>query len=141
MTLPAPAGLPPRPDGRLIPGEPLRASPLGARVQVDYDVSTCPAPDYNLYYGFRSDAWSYTYAGAVCRIGTSGTAVVDLPDPAPGYVVWFLIVGVDPFTTPVKEGGHGFDSSGRERPLSGVGLCPVARTQSAPSCRAGSVSP
>jgi len=141
VTLPAPAGLPPRPDGRRIPGEPLRVSPSGARLQVDYDVSTCPAPDYNLYYGFRSDAWSYTYAGAVCRIGTSGRAVVDLPDPAPGYVVWFLIVGVDPFTTPVKEGGHGFDSSDRERPLSGVGLCPVDRTQSGPSCSTGSVSP
>ncbi|HKB07107.1 MAG TPA: lysyl oxidase family protein [Candidatus Polarisedimenticolia bacterium] len=141
VTLPAPAGLPPRPDGRLIPGEPLRVGLLGARTQVDYDASTCPAPDYNLYYGFRSDAWSYSYAGAVCRIGTSGSAIVDLPDPAPGYVLWFLVVGVDPFHTPVKEGGHGFDSSDHERPLSGVGLCAVDRTQSGPSCVAAPVSP
>lgn len=141
VTLPAPAGLPPRPDGRLVPGEPLRVGSPGLPLRVDYDVSTCPAPDYNLYYGFRSDAWSYSYAGAVCNIGTSGSALVDLPDPAAGYVLWFLIVGVDPSNTPVKEGGHGFDSSGRERPLSGVGFCPVDRTQSGPSCVAGPVSP
>lgn len=141
VTLPAPAGLPPRPDGRLIPGDPLRVSLPGAPMEVDYDVTTCPAPDYNLYYGFRSGAWSYSYAGAVCRIGRSGSAVVDLPDPAAGYVVWFLIVGTDPFHTPVKEGWSGFDSSDRERPLSGVGLCAVDRTQTGPSCGAGLVSP
>jgi hypothetical protein len=139
VTLPVPAGLPPRPDGRLIPGNPLYVRPAGDLTQVGYDVTTCPAPDYNLYYGFRSDVWSYTYAGAVCQIGTGGSAFVDLPDPAAGSVLWFLIVGVDPFHTPVKEGGHGFDSSDHERPLSGVGFCPVDRTQSAPSCLA--VSP
>ena len=141
VTLPAAEGLPPRPDGRRVPGMPLLARPAGARVQVDYDVTTCPAPDYNLYYGFRSDAWSYSYAGGFCQIGTSGSALVDLPDPAPGYMVWFLVVGVDPFSTPAREGGHGFDSSDHERPLSGVGICPVAQTQSAPVCGTAPATP
>ena len=88
-----------------------------------------------------SNAWSYSYAGGICQIGTSGSALVDLPDPAPGYMVWFLVVGVDPFSTPSREGGHGFDSSDSERPLSGVGICPVARTQSGPLCGAAPAAP
>jgi hypothetical protein len=134
VTLPSPSGLPPRPDGRRIPGSPLLVSQAGADVLLEYDVTSCPAPDYNLYYGLRGGAWSYAYAGAACGIGTTGRAIVALPDPAPDQLIWFLLVGVDAVPTPVREGGHGFDSSDRERPLSGAGFCSVERTQSGPIC-------
>jgi hypothetical protein len=134
VTLDAPAGLPHRPDGRRVPGSPLLVNPEGADLRVDYDVSFCPPPDYNLYYGFGSGTFSYAYSGAVCGVGTSGSALVSLPDPAPGQMVWFLIVGVDPFSSPVREGGHGFDSDGTERPLRGTGFCSVGRTQPSISC-------
>jgi len=140
VTLPPTAGIPPRPDGRRIPGSPLLASPAGVSVRVDYDATTCPAPDYNLYYGTRSGTWAYSYTGAVCRIGTTGSAIVSLPDPAAGQVVWFLVVGTDPASSPVREGGAGFDSSNGERPLSGVGFCSVGRTQSGPTCASGSAA-
>ena len=135
VTLPAPIGIPPRPDGQHVPGSLLLVSHAGADVQVNYDVMTCPAPDYNVYYGVRGGSWSYTYTGAVCRIGTTGSAVITLPDPASKQLIWFLLVGTNPSSAPVREGGHGFDSSDGERPLSGVGLCSVESTQSAPSCQ------
>jgi len=111
-----------------------RRQPAGGGVHVDYDVATCPAPDYNLYYGALNGAWSYAYAGAACGLGTTGSAVVPLADPPVGQGTWFEVVGVDPTASPIREGGHGFDSNGAERPLSGVGFCSVAVTQSGPAC-------
>ena len=129
VTLPAPAGLSHRPDGNRIPGAPLMVSKEGGSLRLQYDTTSCPAPDYNVFYGVRNGPWSYTYSGQVCGIGTSGSALVNLPDPAPGEALWFHIVGVDPAANPDREGGHGFDSAGNERPLRGTGRCSVGTTQ------------
>ena len=139
VTLPPTVGIPPRPDGRRVPGSPLRVSPATGGVAVDYDVATCPAPSYNLDYGTLNGAWSYAYAGAVCGLGPTGHAIVALPDPPVGQGTWFLVVGADPAASPAREGGHGFDSNGAERPLSGVGFCSVAVTQSGPTCGGSSL--
>ena len=138
VTLPATTGMPPRPDGNDVPGSPMIVGhAAGGSIRVDHDAAFCPAPQYNLYYGQRQDSgWSYAYTGAVCGIGTSGTAFVDPPDPPAGDVIWFLVVGAEPATG--REGGHGFDSAGIERPLSAAGLCGVQRTHSGPACPAGS---
>ncbi len=116
-----------RPDGWIIPGSQMRVGREAGFERVLYDVEACPAADYNILYGL-APVRTYTYFGALCDIGASGDALVALPDPPPGGLLWWTIVGVDPAVLPQAEGGHGFDSNGRRRPLSGVGFCGVNET-------------
>lgn len=132
VTLQSPPGVPHRPDGRIVPGAQMRASRAGAAIRVDYDVTFCPASDYHVRYGLAHAVSSYTYDGAWCSLGTSGSALVSLPDPAPGQLLWFTVVGVS--ASGSQEGGHGFDSAGRERPLSGIGSCSVTSRRSRLTC-------
>ena len=73
---------------------------------------------------------SYDYVGADCDLGSDGEEVVMLPDPAPGGFVWFVVVG----QINTVEGGHGYDSSGVQRPLTGVGWCGVFSSQPTRLC-------
>ena len=126
-------GISHRPDGRIILGSQLRIGRGGDLDRVQYDVDTCPAQDYNALYSTSSVA-SYTYDGAVCSLGASGDASIALPEPLPGELLWFTIVGVDSSIVPQGEGGHGFDSDGSPRPLTGVGLCGVSETRPRTYC-------
>jgi hypothetical protein len=147
------AGLTHRPDGRWVPGILLTVAPAVApegarstgsaaaaesRLQIGYDVWTCPAARYNLYFGLNTPVSSYTYGGAVCDVGSSGVAVVSVPDPDPGKLVWMTVVGARPiqFSSLVEEGGHGFDSAGRPRPLTATErpFCNVVRSSSNSVC-------
>jgi len=121
--------IPHRPDGHDVPGIPLRVEPDPAGLRIDYDTGTCPAQGYNLYYSIQPPS-EYTYNGAVCDLGSQSSAVVSLPTPAPGSMVWFTVVG----TGGTREGGHGFDSAGRERPLTGAGMCGITQTLPRKSC-------
>ena len=116
-----------RPDGTRVPGSPLDVLPDPGGTRILYDVSSasCPAGNYNVYYSSEPPG-AYSYTGAVCDIGTSGDTVIAIPDPPPGELRWFIIVGRDGS----RDGGHGFDSAGTPRPLTGVGFCGMA--QSAP---------
>lgn len=129
------AGIPHRPDGSRVPGQPLIVAHDGPNLRVTYDVAFCPPGAYNLYYGL-GQAFAYRYDGALCDIGSSGTVTVAIPDPAPGQLAWFTIVGAgDPNSSArFLEGGHGFDSSGRPRPLTGAPFCGITASQSVELC-------
>ena len=123
-------GVPHRPDGTVIPGSPLQVEPdNGPKHRVLYDVISCPAFDYHLYYG-EGPVSAYAYDGAVCDLGTDGEHSVNLPGPAAGELVWFVVVGVEGSA----EGGHGFQSGGGLRPLSGIGLCGASSSTPSSVC-------
>jgi hypothetical protein len=126
-----PLGLVHRPDGHLAPGAPLVAEHSGADVRVLYDTATCPAPEYNLYWGDQVSLASYQYLGSFCDLGTDGEENVALADPPLGGLLWFVVVGHDGEV----EGGHGFDSLGVQRPLTGVGFCGVTRSRPTLACQ------
>lgn len=130
-----PVGITHRPDGSWIPGEPMRASRVNVSdVRIEHDVTVCPAPDYNVMWS-QGPPRDYAYDGAACNVGPSGEAVLALPDPPLGGLLWFVIVGVEgPLPLPRREGGHGFDSRGRPRPASGLGLCGVFLSFQAVEC-------
>ena len=131
VTIDEPSGVSHRPDGQFIPGEPLRAQRDGPNVRVTYDVSFCPASNYNLYYGLQTLVSAYGYDGAFCNLGTDGEELLPLPDPAPGEFVWFIVVGREGGT----EGGHGFDLNAVQRPLTGQGFCSINTSQPSFGCQ------
>ena len=110
---------------------PAQEAPEAAPGAVSLEWETAPCvTTYNLYLGASGSSFSYGYAGAVCALDVTGEATAQLPDPAPGQFVWFVVVGVRDGV----EGGHGFDSAGVERPLTGVGLCGVVDSRPGPGC-------
>jgi sugar lactone lactonase YvrE len=119
-----------RPDGFRIAGSPLVVQPAPGGTRLLYDAASCPAPEYNLYYGTAASLPGRAYTGAACDLGASGSAVVALPDPPPGDLLWMLVVGSDG----AFEGGHGFDGAGVERPLAGTGLCGVQGRSASTAC-------
>ncbi|MDH3283104.1 MAG: lysyl oxidase family protein [Acidobacteriota bacterium] len=133
VTLTDVAGLPHRPDGRWVPGGPLVVDKDPGGERVVWDATTCPSPDFNLFFS-QGQVALYSYTGSICSLGTGGDAVVNLPDPPTGGMVWFVVADTDPGNSPVQEGGHGFDSLGAPRPLSGVGLCGVQATEPKAHC-------
>lgn len=92
-----------------------------------WDVSTCPAPEYNLYAGPLSAVSSYGYdTWTNGALGTSGQADVAL---SPGNVFFVVVTISGGF-----EGSHGRTSSGVERPASGVGHCSVTAKEASATC-------
>ena len=61
-------------------------------LDVSWDASSCPAADYNLLYGDIANIAGYTFSGAECGIGTSGSYAWSSP---PGSTLFFLLVGTD----------------------------------------------
>ncbi|HEX5041645.1 MAG TPA: hypothetical protein VFV75_02005 [Candidatus Polarisedimenticolaceae bacterium] len=102
-----------------LPGEGLALRPSWnagtSRIEVAY-TAACDATDHTLVWGDLGAVATYTYAGAVCGIGTSGTASFD---PGGGSV-FFLVVG----STASAEGSYGLGVAGAERPeFTGGGVC------------------
>lgn len=94
--------------------------------RITWDVSNCPALDYNLYAGPLGSVSSYGYDSWQCSLGASGSA-----DTTPGArSVFFLIVPVNGST----EGSHGMTSAGAERNASGVGHCGVTSKDTSGTC-------
>lgn len=119
------------PDGSVVPGAMLRADRIGAStMRVRWDVRSCTARDYNLFYGDLAQVSSYTYTGAYCGLGTSGRADVPLPATASGNA-FFLLASTDGAG---NEGPHGFDEAGQPVPANGIGLCGIAAQQQAATC-------
>ncbi|HEX5042452.1 MAG TPA: hypothetical protein VFV75_06075 [Candidatus Polarisedimenticolaceae bacterium] len=108
---------PPVPDGARVPGAQMTASRAANGVDIDlaWDAVSCPADDYNVFYGALADVATYTYSGAACDLGTTGTATF----AAPAGDLFFLIVSQD---GPI-EGVHGFDGTGKAVPASAGGQC------------------
>jgi hypothetical protein len=108
--------VPPVPDGNWVPG----AQSLAGRnltdpnlVDVTWDAASCPAADYNIYYGDLGE--SGTVVGGTCDLGTTGVATVAIP----GNATWWVIDGQDGGDL---VGSHGRDSTGAERVLGNWGL-------------------
>jgi hypothetical protein len=68
----------------------------------------CDAVDHTIYWGDLALVSTYTYSGAACGAGKSGTASFD---PGPGDA-FFVVVG----TGSASEGSYGVDGAGAERP-------------------------
>jgi hypothetical protein len=118
----------PVPDGHKVPGTQMTASKNGPiDIDVTWDVTTCPNYDYNLFYGKLSDVSTYTYFGAECSLGISGTATFTPPSES----IFWIIAGVD--STGI-EGTHGFDSLGQARSVNASGACSVTSQINSSSC-------
>lgn len=110
-------GPPPVPDGLRIPGAQMTASrnANGDDIDLTWDVTTCPASTYNVFYGDLAAVASYQYTGSSCALGSTGTATFS---PSAGDL-FFVIASQEGNI----EGGHGFDSTGRARPARAAGAC------------------
>jgi hypothetical protein len=127
----APPPPPPVPDGRngTTPMGAAALSPTGDSIQVDWDVATCGATDYNLLYGDLAGVGSYALGGAVCAIGTGGSFTWS---GVPAANVWFLIVATDGAGT---EGSWGLDAAGQERHgAAPSGMCGVTIKNTSGTC-------
>lgn len=109
------------PDGSRVPGDASRAgkNPNGTDIDVSWDIAGCPEPDYNLFYGELASVATYSYTGAACGLGNTGSATFTPPE---GDLFW-VIASEDALGI---EGVHGFDSTGKARPASAGGQCGVA---------------
>lgn len=77
------------------------------QIQVAY-TPACEAIEHTIYYGPLAAVSTYGYSGAVCNVGSSGSAAFD---PGAGSF-FFLVVGANG----AVEGSYGRASSGAERP-------------------------
>ena len=101
-------------------------------VAVIWDVTSCPAPGYELLFGFLDDIESYELAGEKCGLGPTG-AYQWLGVP-PGDL-WFIVVAHDGEDT---EGSWGVDSNGAQRlGTSATGSCGNTVRDSEGICSAG----
>jgi hypothetical protein len=77
-------------------------------VDVTWDATSCPAADYNIYYGDLGGG--DVVVGGICNLGTTGATTVTIP----GNATWWVIDGQDGGDV---VGSHGRDSTGAERIL------------------------
>jgi len=110
----------PVPDGRFVPGVPMRAGRNGAGVDVSWDVSTCPEQTYNLYFGALGNLAALT--GAICGLPLTGN---ETGLAIPGGSFWVLS-GARGSTV----SSFGRNGAGAEEIFTGwSGLCPLVTTQ------------
>ncbi|HXI04201.1 MAG TPA: lysyl oxidase family protein [Candidatus Saccharimonadales bacterium] len=135
---PPPSPVADRPDGQTVPGTPLTArqivdpfsEPPRVVTEVTYDVSHCPADSYDLFYSTEPPS-AFHVSGAYCGLALNGKDTVDLPIPAPGHMIWFVVVGQEGDV----GGGAGYDSSMMPRPLNPIGYCGIQQQASSPTCQ------
>jgi fibronectin type 3 domain-containing protein len=101
----------------------LASRASGSSVDATY-APACGALDDVAYWGVGPIAGSVAWTGASCGLGTTGHAVFDPGDPAPGTFLYFVIVG----QRGGVEGSYG-TSSASERPEAiGIGACDAPQT-------------
>ena len=119
------------PDGAAVPGAQMTVARIGETdMRVYWDVRSCTAVEYNLFYGDLDDVAARTYSGAECSLGTAGQADVPLPSTASGSA-FFVIAASDGMGT---EGPHGFDTAGDPVPANGIGFCGITNQDSLVTC-------
>ena len=120
---------PPVPDGKSVPGMPLRASrhANGTDVVVTWDVTSCPADDYNLFSGPLGQVDTVAITAAECGLGAGGTAVFTPPTGDSFFVVSSV-------TASGTSSGQGRDGEDQPRPSSGVGFCGIVEQDDTGSC-------
>ncbi len=85
----------------------------------------CGATDHTVHYGSLAQVSTYTWAGAACGLGATGSASFT-PDPAAGDAIFFVLAG----NTPDWEGGYGTTRDGLQRPANTTSAGSCARPQS-----------
>lgn len=126
--LTAPAARP-VPDGKFIPGLPLRAGKgTGSSIRLLFDSASCVHGATHAYWGPLTPAAlaTYAYGGQECGI-VSGGSLTTIPAATSAF---FVVVGADGSGV---ESGNTRDSAGVWRG-SGVGRCGIAAQSSAASC-------
>ena len=109
-------GPPPIPDGRSVPGQPMRASRSGTSVAITWDASQCPAAAVNVYRGALGSFTAFT--GGSCGLAPSGTATVSMPNNS-----WFIVAATDGGAT---DGSHARNLAGGEITYGGASAaCPA----------------
>jgi hypothetical protein len=113
---PLSAGPPPVPDGASVPGQPLEVDLAGSDLHLTWDGTACPATAVNVYWGHIG---SYAgFAGGVCDLPPTGSALVSLPGD-----VWMIVVATDGAST---DGSHSRTGSGAELTYGGASaVCPA----------------
>lgn len=106
-----------------------RADASGSSIDLTWDVSTCSSPDHHLLYGDLGDVASAAVNGAVCDLGTSGSASWT---GVPAGDLWFVIVGDDHATI---EGSWGTVGTGAQRGGNAPsGQCGMATRDNSGTC-------
>ncbi len=126
LTLPAAR---PVPDGKFIPGLPLRVYKAGgANLKLNFDNNSCTPGGTNAYWGNLTPAElsAYTYSGQECGI-VSGGNLTTIPAASSAF---FVVVGSDGGVT---ESGNTQDSAGVWRG-NGAGRCAITTQTTASSC-------
>jgi hypothetical protein len=118
---------PPVPDG--IVGTPMTIgkAALGGNLVIRWDVTTCPADDYNLFSGDLALVSSLVISTADCSLGATGAVVVS---PSAGSA-FFLLAAENAGGV---ESGHGLDGNGDPRSSNAVGLCGISAQSLDGSC-------
>lgn len=117
---------PPRPvpDGRFVPGAPMKARQNGDLVDLIWDATTCAASDYNAYWGAISSSGFSAFLGGACDLGATGSASgLALPIDS-----WLVVAG----TSAGKVSSFGRNSTGAEEAFTGFGsggVCPTETTR------------
>ncbi len=116
------------------PGVVKPANALGASrvdpttIAVTWDAASCTSTNYELLYGSLASLPSYTVAGSVCGLGTSGSASWS---GVPAGDLWFLVTGVDGAGT---EATWGAATAGERNGGSASGQCGNAARNNGASC-------
>jgi hypothetical protein len=101
---------PPVPGSETLVGRPLLLRRLpDDRIQLSWDVTLCPAPDYHMVWYDLGDLERYRVVATGCDLGATGEQVVT---PPPGTALGFVLA---PGGGDGVEGSHGVDSAGAER--------------------------
>jgi trimeric autotransporter adhesin len=126
----SPVGAKPVPDGSF--GAAMtasRADAPGATIALTWDVATCVSPDNHLLYGNLQSVSSLTAQGAVCDLGTAGSATWS---GVPAGDLWYVVVGDDNSAT---EGSWGTDGTGAQRGGAGAsGFCGLTARDNSGVC-------
>lgn len=121
-------GPPPVPDGKQA-GFGIRVGKQAGGDDLDlrWDVRTCRADDYNLFFGDLANVASLGLSSAECGLGASGSVLVS----PPAGNLFFLLASTDGQGV---ESGHGVDSDEVPRSSTGVGFCGLLEQSLAGSC-------
>ncbi len=118
-------GVPPNPQEASPAGDPLtvaRAEDGGTGLVVDY-LPACGAIDHAIYWGHSPIQGALAWTDVACHLGATGRATFDPGNPAPGEMLYFVVVG----QADDVEGSYGKDhreGSDHERPeATGLGDC------------------
>ncbi|MEO6436433.1 MAG: hypothetical protein ABIP55_11840, partial [Tepidisphaeraceae bacterium] len=102
------------------PATPQKATKgAGTSVNLTF-TAACGATNHTVYWGTGPISGSVVWTNSACGLGNGPAATFDPGDPAPGALLYWVIVG----QTVLREGSYGQNSSAVEIPEAiGVGSC------------------